>query len=129
MPSPKISPHVQIYKFPMTAISSILNRATGMALSGMFLGGSIIPYTYNEIQPIYQNLSKNTQIVLHSIIQFPVVYHTLGGFRHFIWDMYPNLLTNVKAIKSSYMLIGTSIITTGGIQYFFKSPLDIIFQN
>ena len=28
-----VSPHVTIYKFPITAISSIANRATGIALS------------------------------------------------------------------------------------------------
>jgi succinate dehydrogenase (ubiquinone) cytochrome b560 subunit len=28
-----VSPHVTIYAFPVTAISSITNRATGMALS------------------------------------------------------------------------------------------------
>ena len=30
----KISPHVQIYKFPITAISSITNRLTGLSMSG-----------------------------------------------------------------------------------------------
>ena len=34
----KISPHVQIYKFPITAISSITNRVTGLALTGYYLG-------------------------------------------------------------------------------------------
>ena len=33
----KISPHVEIYKFPITAISSITNRVTGLALTGYFL--------------------------------------------------------------------------------------------
>ncbi len=33
-----VSPHVTIYKFPVTAISSITNRVTGIALSiGLFL--------------------------------------------------------------------------------------------
>ena len=33
----KISPHVTIYKFPITALSSITNRATGMFLSTNFV--------------------------------------------------------------------------------------------
>ena len=37
----KISPHVQIYKFPITAISSITNRLTGLSLSGFFLVGGL----------------------------------------------------------------------------------------
>ena len=32
-----ISPHVNIYKFPITAVSSITNRLTGLALTGLFI--------------------------------------------------------------------------------------------
>ena len=33
-----ISPHVQIYRFPLTAISSITNRITGLGITGMYIG-------------------------------------------------------------------------------------------
>ena len=33
----KISPHVNIYKFPITAISSITNRISGLYLTGVFI--------------------------------------------------------------------------------------------
>jgi hypothetical protein len=36
-----VSPHVEIYKFPPAALSSIANRITGVALSaGIFVGQS-----------------------------------------------------------------------------------------
>ncbi len=116
-----LSPHVQIYKFPMTATTSILNRITGLALSGMFLAGSAVPYIYDDIHPLYQSLSPKTKQGLHGLLTFPIVYHTFGGIRHFLWDAYPHLLTNAKATKSSYVLIGSSIVTTGAMQWLFES--------
>ena len=38
----KISPHVNIYKFPLTAISSITNRISGLYLTGIFISGGIL---------------------------------------------------------------------------------------
>ena len=36
-----LSPSLEIYKFPVTAITSIFNRVTGIALSGMFVCGDL----------------------------------------------------------------------------------------
>jgi succinate dehydrogenase/fumarate reductase cytochrome b subunit len=54
----KISPHVSIYKFPITAVTSILNRGTGVALSGMYvLAGTSLAFgkkpldQYSKLQP------------------------------------------------------------------------------
>ncbi len=106
MPIKNLSPHVQIYKFPITAVTSILNRVTGLSLSGMYIGGSFIPYTYKDIQPIYDSLSIYSKNTINSVITFPIIYHSFGGLRHFIWDKYPYFLTNTKTTKSSYILIG-----------------------
>lgn len=42
-------------------------------------------------------------------VAFPLVYHYLGGVRHFIWDSKPDLLTNVDVEKASYGLVGASV--------------------
>ena len=51
----KISPHVQIYKFPITAISSITNRVTGLGITGMYigLGGSLL--MNQNVMELYDN--------------------------------------------------------------------------
>jgi succinate dehydrogenase (ubiquinone) cytochrome b560 subunit len=103
-----ISPHVSIYKFPVTAISSILTRVSGVYLSGLFIAGGISKlvnkdkYLYDK----YNNLNSNLKTAFHYTIIFPSVYHTYGGLRHFIWDKYPKLLTNKSVPKSSYLLFG-----------------------
>ena len=60
--------------------------------------------------------------MLNYSLILPTTYHTLGGIRHFIWDKYPHLLTNIKVAKSSYFIIGLSLITTPLINELFKCP-------
>ena len=55
-----ISPHVNIYKFPVTAVSSILTRLSGLYLSGAFVVGGISQiYGKEKIEKCYNSLSTN----------------------------------------------------------------------
>jgi succinate dehydrogenase (ubiquinone) cytochrome b560 subunit len=42
-------------------------------------------------------------------VSFPLVYHSLGGLRHFYWDNSPETLTNQDVESSSYILLGASV--------------------
>jgi len=127
--TPNVSPHVQIYKFPITATTSIMTRVSGVALTGMFLGGPLVPLFYNDLQKYYHDLSAISQYTLHGILSFPIVYHTYGGIRHFIWDYNPHLLTNVKVSQSSYALIGLSVFTTACTSLSIYHPLQVLFAK
>lgn len=108
----RISPHVQIYKFPITAISSITNRVTGLALTGYYLGFGMLCFypKKDELFKKYENLDwKYKKLINYSLI-FPTSYHTIGGLRHFIWDKYPHLLKNNAVQKSSIFLFGGSLL-------------------
>ena len=107
-----ISPHVNIYKFPITAISSIATRLSGLYLSGAYVGfglGTLCGINFFEKHKELENYKK--RFINYTIIT-PSVYHTLGGMRHFIWDKYPSLLTNNKVAKSSYILFGATLGTS-----------------
>ncbi len=105
-----ISPHVSIYKFPVTAISSISTRLTGLYMSGLFIGGGLYNLYFKEdIFEKYNSLDSKYKKILNYSLIIPSTYHTLGGLRHFIWDKYPSLLTNKSVLKSSYLLFGLSI--------------------
>ena len=113
----KVSPHVTIYKFPIGAITSVMNRITGASISVFFIGGGLTHlYGYNPIS-IYDSLNNYQKPVVDFTILFPSVYHTFGGLRHFIWDKYPQYLTNPKVTKSSYSLLGISFISSGILSY------------
>lgn len=108
----KISPHISIYKFPITAISSITNRVTGLFLTGVYINLGILcfcPKT-NEMLSKYENLDWKYKKIINYSLLFPINYHTLGGIRHLIWDKYPNLLKNSSVKKSSFILFGGSFI-------------------
>jgi len=109
---------VTIYKFPITAISSITNRVTGVALTagvtvigGLTLVGGDATALMSTIgnTPILGTVAKAT-------VAFPLVFHYLGGIRHIMWDKMPEThLNNESVEKSSYMLIGSSAAITLGL--------------
>ncbi len=109
-----ISPHVNIYKFPITAISSITNRVTGLYLTGLFIGGGLYQLTgKNDLQKKYEQLENPYKRLFHYSILFPTTYHTFGGIRHFLWDKYPSIFLNNKSVvKSSLILFCSSSLCT-----------------
>ncbi len=118
---PQISPHVSIYKFPITAISSITNRITGFTLSGglILLGiSSFYPKKQEILLKQYNNSNIFLKYSIFTMLYFPVNFHVLGGFRHIIWDIKPNLLKNKKVANSSYALFGFSSILSFLMVYF-----------
>ena len=107
----KISPHVNIYKFPLTAISSISNRISGLYLSGIFISGGILLGLDKKkyILDKYNELEKYQKKILNYSVIVPSTYHTLGGIRHFLWDKKPHLITNKIGHKSSIALFSLSL--------------------
>ena len=120
----KISPHLTIYKFPITAISSISTRLSGMYITG--LGLLYISYDFlNEktkikYESIYYNTNYNYKKIINCIFLYPIGYHITGGIRHLIWDKYPALLTNKRVTKSSNLLFITAFIPTLLIEKMLK---------
>ena len=116
-----ISPHVQIYKFPITAISSISTRLSGFYLTSLFIAGGVYNLNNNGyLEKKYNNLDKNSKRLLNISLILPSTYHTYGGIRHFIWDKYPKLLENSKVGKSSLLLFGLTIGTSVIIEKIFS---------
>ena len=116
-----ISPHVTIYKFPITAISSIATRLSGLYLSGLFTIGGVACYLKreDEIKNMYLTLDNKYQSAINYSIIIPTTYHTLGGMRHLIWDKYPKLLNNKSVARSSIVLFGL----TGISCYFIENKI------
>ena len=112
----KISPSISIYKFPITAISSITNRLTGIYLSGcIFLYCSfdlLNEYQKNIIYKKYFEKHEYFQKAFNYITIYPFSYHCIGAIRHLIWDNYPKFLNNNAVAKSSKFIFLASIIPT-----------------
>lgn len=86
-----MSPHLQVYKLPMTAILSILHRATGAILffGALFLVIVLImamlgEQTWSMMQGLLEGWFG--YLVLFGLI-FSLYYHLCNGIRHLFWDV------------------------------------------
>ena len=86
-----LSPHIQIYRLPLTALMSIAHRATGVVLG---LGAMVLvwvlaaaansPETYAIA---HQHLGAwYGQIFLFGLV-FSLYMHFCNGIRHLFWDV------------------------------------------
>jgi succinate dehydrogenase / fumarate reductase cytochrome b subunit len=93
MPSQKrpLSPHLQIYRWQLTSVLSILHRATGILLA---VGTLLLVYWLVSVAA-GPNAFGDAQAVIGSIIgrlllfgwTAALFYHLANGIRHLVWDM------------------------------------------
>ena len=85
-----LSPHLQVYRLPLTAITSILHRATGVALGiGTMLlvwwlmaaatGGGYFEF----VQGI---MGSWIGLLILFGFSFALFFHLCNGIRHLFWD-------------------------------------------
>ena len=97
------------YKFPPIALSSITNRVTGVMLSVGMSGVGYVSLT-GDLAATIEAL-KAVPLVLPVFkfsMSFPIVYHTLGGFRHLWWDATCKNFSNEEMETSAKLLFGAS---------------------
>lgn len=111
-----LSPHLSIYRFPITAISSITNRASGIYITGSLIAGMFFSImneeTKNNLYIKYDSLNWYNKKIFHSLFVYPFGYHFMGGVRHLIWDSFPHLLTKSKVASSSKILFISALLPT-----------------
>ncbi|HWU25295.1 MAG TPA: succinate dehydrogenase, cytochrome b556 subunit [Rhizomicrobium sp.] len=85
-----LSPHLEIYRWPVTMATSITHRATGVALS---MGTLVVAWWLIATatgEDAYDTFSKIARSPLGLLILFgfvwSLVYHLLNGIRHLVWD-------------------------------------------
>lgn len=88
-----MSPHLSIYKPQLTSTLSILHRATGLGASAVLYAGGIAAlfstsHNFPEIVGIIQNtVPHSLLLVTKTALGGSIIYHTLNGIRHLVWDM------------------------------------------
>ena len=106
-----LSPHLQVYRLPLTAILSISHR-----LSGVILGFSYILFVLFIIMPIFEidlffYLDNIYSKIVMNIMVFVLFYHMLNGIRHIVWDFGYGFKKNNPTL-SSYLVIFLSLSLT-----------------
>lgn len=86
-----LSPHLQIYRWQLTSVTSILTRITGNALIlgailvvWWFVAAATGPQYYAFVDGIVTSWFGDL-VMLGSL--WGLWYHTLAGVRHLVWDM------------------------------------------
>ena len=86
-----LSPHLTIYRWPVTMMTSITHRATGMALS---VGAVILAWWLVSIsngpegwQSFHAVMDTLPGLVVLFGITWSLCYHFLSGLRHLAWDL------------------------------------------
>ena len=89
-PARPLSPHIQIYRWTLTMVLSILHRATGVALyagtalmAWWLLAAATGPDAYALVQDV--SSAWYGRLVLFGYT-WALFHHMFGGIRHFIWD-------------------------------------------
>src|SRR5439155_2859363 len=98
-----LSPHVQIWRWHVTMLTSILHRATGVALYGgaLVLAGWAVALARGEgAYEKYMNLMASLpgEVILFGFT-VSAFYHLANGIRHLIWDTGHGL--DVKSANAS----------------------------
>lgn len=86
-----LSPYFQIYRWPITMVTSIIHRMTGLALAAgtllvawWLVAAASGPAEYNFFSIVARSLIG--QIVLFGFV-WSLAFHLLNGIRHLAWDV------------------------------------------
>ena len=110
-----LSPHLQIYRWQLTSVMSILHRASGIALSagGVLLVWWLVaaasgPEAYNAVQNF---LGSWLGVLLLLGWSAALFYHLCNGIRHLVWDT-----GHALDLRSTYVggwaVVGASTVLT-----------------
>ena len=85
-----LSPHLGIYRWPVTMATSITHRMTGLALAGgtLLIAWWLLAVSYGPETFAFFNSMMVTplgQVVLFGFV-WSLAYHLVNGIRHLAWD-------------------------------------------
>lgn len=110
-----LSPHLTIYRWPVTMLTSILIRITGIALvvsallvAWWLLAAATSPAYFALADRVITSFLGDV-VTLLSLLGLWL--HALGGLRHLIWDQAVMLDVNSAKMLSWAMLIGSVVMT------------------
>jgi succinate dehydrogenase / fumarate reductase cytochrome b subunit len=123
-PSPRpfgrpLSPHLQIYSWPITMVASIAHRATGIALAA---GTLVLAWWLTaaasgpDAYAIFARAVSNPvgEIVLFGFL-WSLAFHLLNGIRHLFWDMGYGFAVPTAKLTAALVLVGSLLLAAGAV--------------
>ena len=113
-----VSPHIGIYRWPITMVASILNRATGIALSvGSLLlvwwlvAAATGPQAFARVQSF---IASPVGLILLLGWTASLFYHFFGGIRHLVWDTGRGL-AKPSLNPMTWVILALTALATAGV--------------
>jgi len=110
-----LSPHLQIYRLPLTGIMSISHRACGIAnaVGSLLLiywlaalaGG---PTAFAQASAIFGSIAGQIVLFAFSVSLF---YHLCNGIRHLVWDSGHGFAIPAVNRSGRVVLVTTAVLT------------------
>ena len=118
-----LSPHLQVYRLPLAAVTSILTRITGHAL----VAGIVLIVWWLVAAVTGPGAFAVADWVVRSWLGFIVLagsacalwYHTLAGIRHLFYDAGHGLEIGQAERSSKLIIAGSVVLTLISIILFF----------
>ena len=112
-----VSPHIGIYRWPVTMVASILNRATGIALSvGSLLLVWWLVAAASGVQAfaaVQSFIASPLGLLLLLGWTASLFYHLFAGIRHLVWDTGRGLARPTLNPMTWVVLALTAVATAG----------------
>jgi succinate dehydrogenase / fumarate reductase cytochrome b subunit len=110
-----LSPHLQVWRFHVTMLGSILNRAAGVAL---YVGAALVIAWAAALAggpERYATFSGYAASPLGLLVWFGLTvalfYHLAGGLRHLVWDagagLTPKSADRLTWLSFLFTIVGT----------------------
>jgi succinate dehydrogenase / fumarate reductase cytochrome b subunit len=110
-----LSPHISIYRWPVTMVSSILHRATGIGMAFgfvVFVGWLFDAASGPEVYAGFIDVLGSTPGWLVLVgLSWAFFYHLANGIRHLVWDTGRGL-EKEQATASAWFVIVASVVLT-----------------
>jgi succinate dehydrogenase / fumarate reductase cytochrome b subunit len=110
-----LSPHLQIYSWPLPMMMSILHRITG---AGLYFGVILVawwllaagsgPNAYAKVGAFFNSFFG--RLILFGYT-WALIHHMLGGIRHLIWDSGHGFAPNEREFLSLATIVASVVLT------------------
>ena len=110
-----LSPHLSVYRWPITMTISILHRATGIALSVGFVVLATWLFDAASGAKAYATFMSYADSILGRLMligwSFAFFFHLSNGVRHLVWDIGRGFKIATANASAWFVLFSTVVLT------------------
>lgn len=110
-----LSPHLSVYRWPVTMVTSILHRATGIGMAAGFV--VLVTWLFDaasgpEVYAVFLG-AANTLIGKLLLVgwSWAFFYHLCNGIRHLVWDAGRGFEKSQATASAWFVIIGSFVLT------------------